>query len=778
MMETAEQKECPGADVHLRAEAESESSSSLPLQVAVHNIPEALRARDQWVVWRLENRDDKPTKVPYNAATGYPAKSNDSATWTDLRTAVGAYRRDHYSGIGFVFSEGDGFAGVDLDHVIDTETGELEAWAVEVVERFQATYIEISPSGTGIRIFCRGKPHRCGKGTDNKRIELYDATSPRYLTVTGHHWPGSSVDVNDSQAALDWLHDAYFAPKEKPTKSTKGNSGTFTGDDAEIIRLATAAKNGGKFRALLSGDLGGYPSQSEADAALCSMLAFYTKDPTQIDRIFRASGLMRDKWDKKHHADGRTYGEATIDSAIESCPSTYGESKRPPTEKPRKANGSTVPTFSDSSPFEPPPYPIDALGPLAEAAAAIAEGGQIDPAMAGQCVLASAFLIAQAKSNVQTLADVKPLSGYLLTIGESGDGKSTAEGAALRAVREYQRNQTRLYQCQLSDWEERCADRKKKEPKPDKPREPYILTKDGTVEGIRRGFSDGLPSQGVFSAEAAVMLAGYGMNADNRAKSAGAFNLLWDDGEISVSRSTTGRIQLYDRRLSIHWLIQPDAATEAVQDTLLSNIGFWPRFLCAWPAPGKPRAAKPFRPEQDSRIGAFWDRCYRLLSDPLSEDCGNLPVLELDADAHNFVCRFFEQMEQAAKTKGGLLEPVKPFALRATEQLCRVAGVLTVFSDHRTISLQTAIGAAQLVTYSLETWRGIFGAREESAARSDAKLLLDWLAKQPGKRASETAMLQVGPKRLRSRSRRDSALSCLELAGVVEQSGAYWSVSP
>jgi putative DNA primase/helicase len=98
------------------------------------------------------------------------------------------YRSGRYAGIGFAFAANDGLCGIDLDHVIDTETGLIEAWALEVLEHFRGAYIERSPSGTGLRIFCRGKPLRCGKGTAEKRIEVYDHTSPRYLTVTGHRY--------------------------------------------------------------------------------------------------------------------------------------------------------------------------------------------------------------------------------------------------------------------------------------------------------------------------------------------------------------------------------------------------------------------------------------------------------------------------------------------------------------------------------------------------------------------------------------------------------------
>ncbi|WP_367025476.1 DUF3987 domain-containing protein [Methylococcus sp. ANG] len=444
-----------------------------------------------------------------------------------------------------------------------------------------------------------------------------------------------------------------------------------------------------------------------------------------------------------------------------------GENPHDSSENAGRIRGEKGRILGEIAPFSPPEYPIDALGPLADACRSIAEGGQLDPAMAGQSLLSVAALVCQQCADVETLAGIKPLSLYLLTVGESGDGKSTAEGAALAPVREFQREAARRYRDELDRFDSAMATRKKGDAKPERPREPYVISADGTVEGIRRGYVEGRPSQGVFTSEAATMLSGYGMSIDNRAKTAACFNGMWDSGELSVSRSLAGRIQLYDRRLSLHWLIQPDAATEAMNDPLLSGIGFWPRFLVAWPAPSAPRKARPFEPEKIPAVGAFWARCSAILSDPVGEDCGSLRVLVTSPEAHAFARKFFEIMEESSKIQGGKLETVKPFALRATEQLLRVGGVLACFGGMAEIDLPTIKGAAALVSYSLETWRGIFGARQEVAARSDARVLLDWMKKQAHGRATETAMLRIGPKTMRSRSKRDTALSSLQSAGLV-----------
>ena len=423
--------------------------------------------------------------------------------------------------------------------------------------------------------------------------------------------------------------------------------------------------------------------------------------------------------------------------------------------------------------FTAPKYPIDALGPLSGVAKAIRDEAQVPAAMAGQSILAAAALVTQHTANVQTLAGRKPLSLYALTIAESGEGKSTAEGPALQAVRAFQRERGRVYAMRVKDAE--AANRGKGEAPQELPPEPWLITRDATVEGIRRSFANGIPSQGAFTSEAAVMMSGYGMSKENRAKTAGTFNALWDDGELSVSRATAARVQLYDRRFSKHFLIQPDAVRESLNDPLLESIGYWPRYLVAWPDPAEPRKARPFQPERNKAIGAYWARCSELLSDMPEDGCSNLPVIEANSQARAFIEAFFERMEVEART--GDLQPIKPFALRATEQLFRVAGVMTAFMGGGTITLETAQNAAKLVSYSLDTWSAIFGKRQESEAVKLALRLFDWMHAKGGT-VSEIAILQTGPRATRGRSSRDKALAILEGAGVVSNMGSgYWSIN-
>ena len=96
------------------------------MAVRVDTIPDELKARKQWVCWRLEHG----RKVPYNTRTGRRAQSDNPATWSTFEQACAAYGNctHGYAGVGYVFAEDDPFAGVDLDDCIDAD-GELAAWA-------------------------------------------------------------------------------------------------------------------------------------------------------------------------------------------------------------------------------------------------------------------------------------------------------------------------------------------------------------------------------------------------------------------------------------------------------------------------------------------------------------------------------------------------------------------------------------------------------------------------------------------------------------------------
>jgi putative DNA primase/helicase len=146
------------------------------LSVRAENIPEQLKTRPQWVVWKAVG--DKPDKVPYSARTGHRASSTDLLTWATFQEALEAYENGDYAGLGFVFSSADPYTGIDLDDCVDAD-GEIAGWALEIVRYFDS-YTELSATGTGLHVIVRGEVPNRRKG----EVEVY--SSKRFFTVTGH----------------------------------------------------------------------------------------------------------------------------------------------------------------------------------------------------------------------------------------------------------------------------------------------------------------------------------------------------------------------------------------------------------------------------------------------------------------------------------------------------------------------------------------------------------------------------------------------------------------
>jgi len=296
-------------------------------------IPETLRERDQWVSWREEERDGKSTKIPVTPGGGGFASSTESETWASFETALDYTETAHADGVGFVFTDDDPIVGVDLDDCRDPETGDVDDAALDIIERLDS-YTEVSPSGTGYHVLIRGE---LPEGRNRRgSIELYDTA--RFFTVTGDHVERTPTCVARRQDALRAIHREYVQETERDTAAeseqrgsaddespTTGAAGVDVAlEDEDLLEKARNASNGEKFDRLWNGNTVGYDSQSEADMALCCLLAFWTGgDRTQMDHLFRQSGLLREKWDEVHYADGSTYGEKTIERAIATTSEFY-----------------------------------------------------------------------------------------------------------------------------------------------------------------------------------------------------------------------------------------------------------------------------------------------------------------------------------------------------------------------------------------------------------------------------------------------------------------------
>jgi putative DNA primase/helicase len=151
-----------------------------PNQVVLENITEEMRQRPQWLVWKLEERDGKLTKVPYIAGGVGKADTTDLMTWRTFEEALQALETGRYSGLGFVFCSADPFVGIDLDGCRNPDTGEIADWAREIIDSVSDKYVEASPSGTGVHVITRGTLRG---GRKKGSLEVYG--QERFFAFTG-----------------------------------------------------------------------------------------------------------------------------------------------------------------------------------------------------------------------------------------------------------------------------------------------------------------------------------------------------------------------------------------------------------------------------------------------------------------------------------------------------------------------------------------------------------------------------------------------------------------
>lgn len=274
-------------------------------------VPSELLEYKQWVLWRKAEVNGRATKIPMSPWSGKPAACDKPQTWSTYKHVRFALRRFRCEGIGFVFTKGDPFCGIDLDKC-RTVNGSIAPDALDFIKRV-ASYTELSPSGTGVHVLIKGK--LSGSGRRRDKIELYD--TGRYFTVTGKHLAGTPFAIEDRQTALEHLEAELFSAEVRITRPPVSFGSLPHSSDEELIRRAMTARNGDRFLRLWSGDMSDYGNDhSRADLALCRILAFWCGgDGKRVDLLFRGSGLMREKWDRK--TGDATYGLQTIRAALQ-----------------------------------------------------------------------------------------------------------------------------------------------------------------------------------------------------------------------------------------------------------------------------------------------------------------------------------------------------------------------------------------------------------------------------------------------------------------------------
>jgi len=284
-------------------------------------FPSELIAHDQWLLWRREVREKGPTKVPFTVDWD-KADVTKPETWTSYKAVKKVLDAEEWpQGLGFVFTEDDPFCGLDFDNcIID---GKLHEYVAKIVKRLDS-YTEITPSGKGLHVIVEAKlpegaHHRTGTTLWGGGFEVYD--QKRFFTVSRNRLPDTPLEINDRQQEVDELVEELL-PASKPKETPTTERVPVNLSDDALLDKARKSKNGDKFSALFDrGDLSEYNGDDSAgDLALCTRLAFWTGgDPERIDKLFRRSKLVREKWGRDD------YRLRTIETAIAGCSTFFGQ---------------------------------------------------------------------------------------------------------------------------------------------------------------------------------------------------------------------------------------------------------------------------------------------------------------------------------------------------------------------------------------------------------------------------------------------------------------------
>ena len=771
------------------------------LQVRSEAIPADLRSHDQWVLWQAEERDGRWTK-PLHQPDGTYASSTDSSTWSTFEEAKAAYQTGGFDGIGFVFSADDPFFGLDLDHVRDPKTGKIDPVALERVRAF-ASYTEISPSGTGLHVIGRGSLP--GRRRKKGYTEIYDAG--RYFTITGHLLAGSPTAVNDVAKLADLYAEIFPSDERHSAPATNGSEPSVSLSDIDLIDKARGARNGDKFARLWSGDWegAGYPSQSEADSALCFHLGWWSgRDAAATDRLFRQSGLFRAKWDSPRGES--TYGQDTVAGAIALLSSGYNP-ERPSESPPEMATVAEMqwPTVTPLAPSTGPAYPTSlmpaVLGDFVESLAV---------ALQVPCDLIAAQVDAVIAAAVQGTFRVKlnadwdePLNAYIVAVMESGEKKTPAQRAAVAPIEEHERwlvdqakleiahaqterdvlearaKEAKASAAHSHDGQERTGLLKEAKSLNEQlvdfvvPTPPRLIADDVTPEALAGLMVENSDRMAIISSEGGIfnILAGrYSQNVPNL----DLFLKSYTGEPYRVDRKGRPPEYLKSACLTLCLAIQPEVLRLIAKQPIFRNLGFLARIdFCL------PESFVGYRNTQPPAVPVEVRDAYHrvvttLLNQPTGTD-GIARVLHLSEGAH----RLFTEAQEALEPRlapGQDLANFRDWALKASGGIARraarfhlAANAGETHPEHVPISEDTMRAAISVGDYYMAHTQVAFGLMGADSGSSDAEHLLAWISRKEYRAFRKQEAWQGNKGRFGEVSRLDDALSLLEDHGYIRQ---------
>lgn len=382
--------------------------------------------------------------------------------------------------------------------------------------------------------------------------------------------------------------------------------------------------------------------------------------------------------------------------------------------------------------------------------------------------------------DVETLDGSRPTSLYLLTIAQSGERKSSCDSKLMAGLRNYERDAAAARRGEISRWKDEQAIWKRERdqsvkdgnihavPEPLEPPTRDRTVSEPTFEGLVRKYAEGSPSLGIFSDEGGALFGGYAMSADNRLRTLAAFNDLWSGNPIKRTRGGDGSLVLYDKRLAIHLMAQPGVVRDFMSDRQTTDTGFLPRFLICEPPSTIGTRTQDKVHKADFRLQPFAQRLRQILDRPMPTQP---QVLQLSSEAHAALGAFADRVE-LAQAPGGAYSGITGYASKAAEQVARIAGVLTAWSDLEApeVTGATMADAITLAEFYLSEALRLSDAANISAEIERAEKLRKWLLERwEHPEFTLRDVMKSGPNCLREAPSARAAIATLIEYGWVER---------
>ena len=704
--------------------------------VETDNIPTELKNTDRWVLWSFKEADGKWTKVPILRSDKgfFPTDTQNPRNHRRLNEVLAEYHKfkenpptegeDLYAaGVGFVLSDADNIIGLDCDNCINeideegavdmTISGEAfyEFWEV------RGAYIEISPSGKGLRAFVRGKLPENMKLKTGVTVEentctweVYD--SKRYFTVTG--------DCMNEVEQLPLVSDEDWANYRDQYMGTRSLSSIEQDLDLDCTpeplneldqrKLSKARKDESELVGRLDGSLidNGDPSTRD-HRMICSLAKIFPEHPGKVHQIWRDSLAWREKCE-----DRPDYVERTLLSAYASIP------ENPFTNLGEEESQNELEAWETPEEIhlvsKPAPFPIDALPELMRnAVVEVAERIQAPTEM----VVAHALTV--LSTAVQGQYDVirdtqfqggnklrSPVSLFVLTILDSGERKSTSSlfkgklrehEKSLKASKSkefahydaqkdvYSKKRDTLLaeirrQTKAREDTSECERRLEELEQPKGPVIPKWSYEDMTMEGLLKSMKD-WPVAVLETDEAGSIFGGYSMSSDHSMKTFAQLNKLWSGDRVKITRGdVTKEAELDGARLTVGLSLQPSVLQKFMdsQGEQAEGSGFLARFLVS--APESLMGTRFYEETRKAWFGlaAFNEKILKLLNQTVKTrtDRRRKPkVMTLTPEAMNIWIEYHNSVE-AQIAEGGKYRDVKSTAAKSAENAARIAALFEI----------------------------------------------------------------------------------------------------